>query len=427
MMVRDRIKKVFASRIFYIIFSILASISIWLYVSYIENPDITNTIRNIKIEVLNQDYVTDKGLVVTAINTDMVTLRFTGKRNIVTKLTKDNITASVDLKAITKKGPITLAYDITYPIDVNPATFTTSKSVDFITITVDSLATKEIPVRSSYDGGVAAGYQAEPIELTPAVIAVSGPQEVLSKIAYAWVPVHRENISKTVEESLPFTLMDDSGHEVVSDKLTLSQDMVNVIIRVVKINDVPLNVNLIYGAGANETNTVWNISPDFIKVSGDAETLNTLNHIPLGTIDTTKFLSTTTVIVPIVLQNDITNVTGVKEATVTVTITGLESMHVTTNNISVTNETPGYSATVITKTLDILLRGTAADINKITPDPNDDGKTDVPVSYRVVADLSELGETTGTYSVLAKVYVDGDVPTVGAIGEYKVTVVITKD
>ena len=88
--------------------------------------------------------------------------------------------------------------------------------------------------------------------------------------------------------------------------------------------------------------------------------------------------------------------------------------------------TPGYSATVITESLDILLRGTAADIAKITPDPNDDGKTEVPVSYRVVADLSELGDTKGTYSVLAKVYVDGDV-NVGAIGDYTVTVTISKD
>jgi YbbR domain-containing protein len=425
-MVKEHIKKAFSSRVFYMVFSLLASVAVWLYVSYIENPDITVTVRNVKLELLNEDYLADKGLIITKINTDTVTLRFTGKRNIVTRLTDSNVTASVNLTEIKEKGVKYLGYTINYPIDINPSSFVTAKSVDYITIAVDNLVSKEIPVKGSYDGGVAEGYQAEPMELTPSVITVSGPEEVLSEISYAWVPVLRENLSKTVDEKLLFTLMDISGHEVKSDKLSLNQDTVNVVIPVFKIKEIPLTVNLIFGAGSDLTNTDVKISPPVISVSGEAETLDEINQIPLGTgaVDTTKFLNAKTFEFPIVLPNGTKNLAGINEATVTVTINGLESIHVTTENIDVTNETPGYSAEVITKSLDLLIRGPAADIEKITPDEN--GNTKIPVSYRVVADLSELGNTVGTYSVLAKVYVDGDVD-VGAVGEYKVTVVITKD
>lgn len=413
---RERIRNIFASRIFYIIFSILASVTIWLYVSYIENPDITVTVRGVKVEVLNQEYVTDHGLVITAIDADTVTLKFTGRRNIVTQLSNKNIAASIDLSEINTKGVYQLDYVVIYPLDINPATFTTTKSSAYIAVTVDDLAKKEIPVRGSFDGGVAEGYQAEPIELTPSTITVSGPQEVLATIAYAWVPVHRENISKTVEEELPFTLMDENGHEILSDKLTFSQDSIKVVIPVVMIKEIPLVVNLTPGAGANSTNAICTVTPSTISVSGDAETLNELNQIVLGTIDLSRFLQSTTEDFQIVLPNNTTNLTGLTTAKVTVDITGLDSVHLSADNIQVTNITAGYSADVITKSLDIVLRGQADELEKVSPS-----------NIRIIVDLTEYKETIGTFSVMAKVNIDGDMITVGPIGEYKVTVTLTKD
>lgn len=417
MMLRERINKIFASRIFYIIFSILASVTIWLYVAYVENPDVSINIKGIKVEYINKDFMTDRQLVITDINADTVTLRFLGKRNTVSQLTNKNMSVNVDLSEVKTTGVFMLPYNVVYPIDVNPASLTiTSRSYDYITVTVDKLEKKDVPVRGTYDGSVASGYQAEPIEINPAAITVSGPQEVLDNISYAWVIVQRDNISKTYEDSLPFTLMDVNGHEVVSDQLTFSQNTIHVVIPVVMIKDVSLTVNLTPGAGADSTNAISVISPSSISVSGDAETLNNLNQIVLGTIDLSQFLNATTVTLPIVLPNNTSNLTGLTEATVTVNITGLESVHLSADNIQVTNVTPGYTATIVTKSLDIILRGKTEDLSKVAPS-----------NIRIVADLTELGATTGTYTVLAKVYVDGDIVAVGPIGDYKVTVTLTKD
>lgn len=417
MMLRERINKIFASRIFYIIFSILASVTIWLYVAYVENPDVSINIKGIKVEYINKDFMTDRQLVITDINADTVTLRFLGKRNTVSQLTNKNMSVNVDLSEVKTTGVFMLPYNVVYPIDVNPASLTiTSRSYDYITVTVDKLEKKDVPVRGTYDGSVASGYQAEPIEINPAAITVSGPQEVLDNISYAWVIVQRDNISKTYEDSLPFTLMDVNGHEVVSDQLTFSQNTIRVVIPVVMIKDVSLTVNLTPGAGADSTNAISVISPSSISVSGDAETLNNLNQIVLGTIDLSQFLNATTVTLPIVLPNNTSNLTGLTEATVTVNITGLESVHLSADNIQVTNVTPGYTATIVTKSLDIILRGKTEDLSKVAPS-----------NIRIVADLTELGATTGTYTVLAKVYVDGDIVAVGPIGDYKVTVTLTKD
>lgn len=417
MMVRDRLRKMFSSKAFYIVFSVLASVTIWLYVAYIENPDAEVSVKGINIEYLNEDYVTDRGLIITQRITDTLTLSFKGERNSVTQLSSTNFTVSVDLSEIKTTGIAQLQYTKNYPPDITVTSISvTSGSVDYITVSVDNLVDKEIPVRSEYSGDVAEGYQAEPIELTPDMITVSGPEEIVSQISHATVSVPLENISKTVEDDFPLTLIDEAGHEVVSDLIISSQSEISVVIPVVMIKEVQLNIKINYGAGADETNTTVTISPSVISVSGDAETLESFNQIPLGLIDVTQFSSGTTVTLPIFLPNDTTNLTGTTEATVSVTFSGLESSHIIATNIQVTNVTQGYTATIITESLDILLRGKAGQLDNIAPE-----------NIRIAADLSEYAGASGTYSVLATVNLDGISADVGAIGEYTVTVTMIKD
>jgi YbbR domain-containing protein len=289
-------------------------------------------------------------------------------------------------------------------------------------VKVDKLVTKEIPVRPTYNGGTAEGYQAEPIEGNPETISISGPDDMVSKVAYAWVNVMRENISKTVEEDFPFVLLDEEGHEVVSEYITASQEKIRVTIPVVMVKEVPLIVNLTPGAGANESNATWTASPATIKLSGDPEILSTFNNILLDTIDLSKFLTATTVTLPIVIPNNTTNLTGETEATVTVSIAGLETAHLSATNIQVTNIKEGYSAQLITQSLDVTLRGEKDVIDEVQRI----AKT-TPSIIRIEADLSEYGNTTGTFTVIAKVYVDGGYTNIGAVGEYKVTMSVTKD
>lgn len=414
--------KILASKTFYIVFSILASIAVWLYVAYVENPDVPITINGIKVEFLNEDYITDKGLVITDINMKTVTLTFIGKRNTVSQLSNSNVTVSVDLSDITYSGVFQRPIKVNYPLDISNTPAISRNSTQFIAVSVDKLVEKEIPVRGTYDGGVAKGYQAEPIEFYPQTITISGPRDTINRVSYAWVTVLRENISKTVEEDNTFVLMDEEGHEVVSEYITPSNDTIRVTIPVVMVKEVPLVVNLTPGAGANETNTVTTITPSNITISGDAETLNNLNQIVLGTIDLSKFQTATTETFQIVIPNETENLTGETEATVSVSVIGLETAHLSATNIQITNVTEGYSAQIITQSLDVTLRGAADDIQDIEASVRT-----TPSIIRIVADLSAYGDTTGTFTVPAKVYVDGGFGELGAIGEYKVTVSLTKD
>jgi YbbR domain-containing protein len=417
-MVNKRFRAIFSSKTFYIIFSLLASVALWLYVEYIENPDTTNLISGIAVEFLNRDLVTDKRLVVTEVEVETLSLRLSGKRGVVWSLDKSNIHVTVDLAQITGSGQNKLDYRITYPDTVSARDITVvSRSEDYITVNVENIFDKSVQIFGEYtEGNIAMeGYQAETMTFAPDTITVYGPESLVLPIARAQVYIQRSNLIKTTVEDLPYTLLDANGDELSTDGLTFDRETVTVTIPIKMVKDVPLRVKLIDGAGATEENTIVTVTPEKLTLSGEAADMN-LNYILLATVDLSKFESSYTSSFTVVLPNGINNLTGTTEAVVTISIAGLDTIHLSATNIQTVNVTEGYVASLITQSLDVVIRGKADDIAGLTAE-----------NIRVVADLTDLGDTTGTYSVYAKVMADGASADVGAVGDYKVTVTLARE
>ena len=93
-------------------------------------------------------------------------------------------------------------------------------------------------------------------------------------------------------------------------------------------------------------------------------------------------------------------------------MSGLSTEEFTSDNISYINNTTGYKVSIVTKSLDIVVRGKRSDLKDISAS-----------DIQIKADLKSLDNATGTYSVPAVITIgDG----VDAVGEYTVTVTITQ-
>ena len=400
----------------YIIFSIIVSFALWLYVAYVDNPEATVDFYGIKIEFSGEDLLRDNDLIVTNIDTNSLNISLTGRRNTVTRLSNADIKAVVDLSDVlaisSDAGEYQLSYDLDYGVS-NSGIILSSVSREYVTVTVEKLETVSVPVKAIYNGGVAEGYKADAPEVSPETIEVQGPGAIISQISYAAATLDRENLSTSVSEQVPLVLMDENDNVISTDGLILSTDTATVSISVLMVKDVPLVVNLIEGASATDENVRCNIDPQYITISGDREILEDYNQITLGTIDLTSFISSITETYTITLPNDVRNLTGTVTATVTVEVLNTSTRRLTADNIQYRNNTPGFNVDVVTQSMDITIRGQEEDLDQVTSD-----------NIRVIADLSELGNTTGAFTVPAKVYVDG-FENVDAVGEYTVTVIIS--
>ena len=416
-MVREKVNLVFNSRVFRLVFSLLVAIALWLYVEYSENEDIPSSGIRVAVEFLNPEIVADRNLIISEYRTENITLEFSGKRSTIGKLRNSGaVIVTADLADIKQAGPNSLQYTVTYGDGINQNDLSIiSRSDNYVIVVVENAVRKEIPIVSKVDGQLAAdGYQAETLIFTPETIWISGPQSEVERVTSARVNVQRENLTKTVTADMAFTLIDEDGEEVVSDFINADRESITVVIPIRMIKDIPLTANFSFGAGATVENMVVTISPEAITVSGEPELLNSMNSLPLTTIDLTMFDSYYTTTVPIILPNDITNVTGITEAEITISIRGLETANfsVPLQNVQFVNETPGYTTSAITSKLDVTVRGKAEELALITED-----------NIRIIVDMFEFGDSTGIFTPAARVRVDGDgASSCGAIGEYMVTV-----
>lgn len=412
-------KNIKISKTVYIVVSILASVLLWMYVVSYENKEVNNSVSGIEVEYIGADEIlADRQLVVTDGYNRTVDLTLFGKRSVVAQITRSDIRITVDLRDIRMAGEYDRVYTVEFPTLAKGSEdiFILSKTPDYITVKIDKMAAKPVEVMGDFDGSVAEGYMREPIQYEPETIEVQGPAELVSRIKYAHVVVQRENLTRTVSGIVDFELVDENGAVISGDGLTSDVQAVKYTVPIVMVKDVMLDVDIIAGGGAAEENAFVEIDPPTVTLTGDADILNSINRISLGSVDLSEFSSGYSKTYTIPLPNNVHNLSGVTEADVEVTIKGLITKRVIATNIEMSNVSEGYTATPITQYKEVMLRGPEEILDAVDSD-----------NVVLVVDLASIGQAVGRYSLPARIYIDG-VEGVGAVGTgYTIVVDIAKE
>ena len=416
MSTRSRMKKIYNSKAFWMIVSLLASLAIWVYVTSVATDESKTTFRGVKVELVGEDILKDsKNLVVTDMDTSTVTVEVVGPRRIVGSLSSDQLVAQVDVSKLSRAAYTSQQYTIVYPDGTDTSKLSESRRTpETINFMVSAQTSKSIQVRGSFDGSLAEGYTAEMPVFEPSTITITGSEAYLKDVEYAWVTFGKENVDSTYSVETGFTLMDANNEPCTTTGISFSTDVVTATLPLLTLKEVNLDVNIIEGAGATRANTKITIDPASVTLAGDSALLAGMNKIILATIDLTDFSSTFTETYTIPIDNELKNTTGITKAKVTVEIVGLETKTFRVTNFSCINATEGYEADIITESKEITLRGTPEALAQIKAE-----------NIRAVADLTDYKESTGTYMPQVRVYVDGFTD-VGAIGENTISIEIRK-
>ncbi len=411
-------KKFFNSKLFYIIVALLTSFAIWVYVASNDQDVISKRFDGVRVEFTGEEaLLASKGFVIIDPSVNTVSVTLSGPRNVVGLLEPADLTASVDVSKLTQVGYTNLTYSIKFPANTNEANISVRRETpQVISFNLSPVIEKTVPVRGSFDGNTAEGYTAESPVFEPSTITLRGAEALLSDISYAWVTFGEEDISVSYTTDVPFTLMDSKGNECSSTGLTANVETVKATLPILQIKEVALRAELLQGAGANAENTKVTLEPASVTVAGDSAILAGLNQITVATIDLTDFSSTFTEKYPITIDNELSNLSGSSEVTVTVEIVGLETEKFTipAANLACTNVTSGFTSDILTRELEVVLRGTPEDLASVRAE-----------NLRAVADLTDYNESAGTFIVDVRIYVDG-ASNVGAVGDYQISVELKK-
>lgn len=395
---KKKIKKLTNSRAFWLIVSMILSLTIWIYVSSVETEEFKRTFTGVRVELIGETSLREnRGLVITDMDTSSVTIVVVGPRRIVAGLNEDSIYVQIDVSKLSRAAYTSQQYTVVFPDGTDTSNLTvTRKTPETINFLVSAQTTKSVPVRGSFDGSVAEGYTAETPVFEPATITLSGPEAYLRNVEYAWVSFGKEDVNTTFRVETGFTLMSADNTPCSTTGISFSTDTVTATLPLLTLKDVSLGVNIIEGGGATADNIQINIEPSYITLAGDSALLDGINRINVATINLADFTTSFSDTYLIPIDNGLRNVTGATEARVTVEIVGLDSQSFRVSNISCTNVTEGFTAEVLTESFMVLLRGSPESIAAIGEE-----------NIRAVADLTDMNESVGVYSPRVRIYVDG--------------------
>ena len=410
-------KKMDRQKAMYLALSCLVAVTLWIFVDLTgDNGDAKKVeidINNIPIEYLNTDTVlAQRGLMLLEEGTTQtVNVKLTAStRWNSTSLDRSAVRATVDLADVTETGTQRLNITILYP-DGTEGISKKSSSPSMATVNIGELYHKEVEVRSERVGTVAEGYSAGELELSPSVLEIRGQKEDIDPVSYVKVVLNYDDATSTITQELDFQYYDANDQLLSGDGIHPTVDKITATLPVNVTKELTLTMNFIQSPGARLTNTVWDIEPRSILVSGDADLLKDVETIVLDDFDLASLDSNTRYSYTIPLPEGCENLSGVTKATLTISFKDMKSAPVTTTRIQCENVPEGKVADVLTEQLTVVIYGTSADVDAVTGS-----------DLLAVADLTDFGSAAGTYTVPVEIRSQrGDL---GISGTYQIRVTL---
>lgn len=395
-----------------ILLSAVVAFGLWLYVITVVSPESEKTYYDIPVVLQNKDILGERSLILVS-DEHKVTLALKSNRTILNDLNESNINVIINLANVEKPGTHNLTYTISYPGNIPHNEVTVmSSSTDLITVKVENKIYKSVPVVLDYgDTDVPAGYTAdkENAELDYTEIDVAGPESVVEKISQARVKVDLTDKTKTLAGEYAYALCDAQGNPLDVEKVTVNTEKVNLKMTIQKVKEISLKVDVIDGGGATQQNCTIKLDIEKIQISGNDVALENLDSLTVGRINLGEVMEDKTFTFPIDLPEGVINQTGVEQVTVEVKLPKLITKTFVVTNITTKNVPAGLRRELVTKNLQVKVRGPEEMINAMK-------ETDISA----VINLAD--KKVGTVTVNAEIVISDSFAGVGEIGTYPVII-----
>lgn len=401
------------SKVWQIALSVAVAFALWFYVISTVSPESEETFYDIPVSYQN-DVLDERGLMIVS-ETPTVTLKLKGNRSDLNELNASNITILVNLAAIQAPGTQMVKYDVSYPANLPSNAFETlSQTPNLLLLKVENKVKKPIPIRIDYmETKVPEGYLADkenPV-LDVAYVEVSGPESSVSQITSAVVQVDLTEQTDSVVGTYEYVLCNADGEPVDAQMVTTNVENINLSVKIQRVKEVPLVLDLVDGGGASADTCKVELSKETIWVSGSENKLKDLESIVLGAVNLADLKEEVNEMTfDVTLPEGVTNETGETQVTVTITFPDLmkKKLTITKDRFQAIGVPEGAEVGWITEMVEVELRGHKDLIRTITAE-----------DLNVTVDFA--GEELGIVSKLPKINMSTTYASVGAISVSAVT------
>jgi len=394
------------------VLAILIAVVLWVYVVSVVDPSGERTISGIVPTYLgSEELLNTSNLIVGNKQDNLIDIKLSGSRAALAAIDEANVKIEVDISKTREAGTYSLAYKVVLPSDDISVV---NRKPDRLTVKIDKIVTATVPIKMVFEGSIADGYISGETTVTPSTLSVMGLAEEVNSISYAQVTIGKKDLNTSIREEKAYTFYDKNDKPLELKSVQTENSTVEVSYPVLKTKTVPLAVEIVEGGGAKEKNVSYEITPAEITIAGDEKVVDAINEITVGVVDLSKYTNDSKIPFKLIMPEDVQNMSGETAVEVELEVSGLSVKNIETTSIEISNIPDGYKIEPVTNRLKVLVRGNEESVNKTLPE-----------NVRVVVDLSGTILSQGQHTVTGYAVVSG-IENVGAVGEYKVQIKVSK-
>ncbi len=254
---------------------LLLAFVIWLYVIDNDSEDYEKTFTLVAVEVEGVETLAEKSnMSVINIEESVVSVTVRGKRSEINALTSEDFHAYVDVSDITTADRHLVPVSVDLPKGVERRNTEPSA----VNIYTDELVSRRVPVEVIPRYKIDSSYTIDKIEKSIDEVTVSGPKNLLDKIAAARAVIEMGEISTGVAATGVLEPVDKDGLVVDSKYLLLETRDITVYLTIYTDKTVPLTVEL----SPSFSSPLYRgciITPDSVTLRGDPKRLARLDKL----------------------------------------------------------------------------------------------------------------------------------------------------
>ena len=209
------------------VLSLLIAIVLWAYVMGEVTPTSTHKLKDLKVNIVNEDVLEEEGLAVAGDNNYKVTVTLEGKRSVVKKIKAEDLDVTADVQGY-KRGTHYVEVRVEVPDDVKVTDIKDGK----IKVTIE----KRISVKKEVSivlTGSSEGVELKKAKAAPDTVEISGARSDVEKVRNVNAPVSVKALENGKGEAeAKLVAVDGSGDQVKA--VSLSADTVNIQVKIKK-------------------------------------------------------------------------------------------------------------------------------------------------------------------------------------------------
>lgn len=211
---------------------------LWVMMITTINPIQTVTLRNIPVECINTNIVTETGKTYEIKGKNIVDVTITDRKTVTDKITTNDIKVIADFQKLSYVNSIPLEYKFNGTSDVRLSEST-------LLVSLEDVITSEVNVDIRRVGEPNDLYYISEMKLDYETIVISGAESVINTIGVVTVEIDESVLTKDTVLKVKPIVYDKNGEIIDESKLNLNRNELQVTIHMYKTKRVPLNLNLI--------------------------------------------------------------------------------------------------------------------------------------------------------------------------------------